>query len=296
MISLKRFLLTSPLLVALVGIASAATTEYVEVGGSVMTKGVLGILISLGIENWVTATQAYYCYNLISIAIIIFIAAMSGPRSEAAFTIITPIFAGLFVYFGWMRLATPSQTQGLFYLIVMMAVFGIIIYMNDQNKQNYGTIGPGSKVFNIAIFLALFGACLTLISGFSVAGLIAPQSQPLPGTCPIGQTGVSCDQFHNIDVTTTTNSLKSASVLDVGGAGSWVLENSGKLLIVLINTLIGVFAFPIILGNTLNGIAPGITSSPPYIALIGLLQLVVIYIYVIGAYEFLTKAPAGSTL
>jgi hypothetical protein len=178
----------------------------------------------------------------------------------------------------------------------MMAVFGIVIYMNDQNKQSYGTVGPGSKVFNIAIFLALFGASLTLISGFSVAGLVAPQSQPLPGTCPIGQTAIGCDQFHNIDVTTTTNSLKSASVLDVGGAGSWILENGAKLLIILINTLIGVFAFPLILGNTLNGIAPGITGSPAYIAIVGLLELGILYIYIIGAYEFLTKAPAGSTL
>ena len=100
---------------------SAASLSRTVVSGTVMTKGLLGILISLGIENWVSVTHAYYLYNLISISIIIFIAAMSGPRSEAAFTIIVPIFAGLFTYFGWLRLATPAQTQGLFYLIVMMA-------------------------------------------------------------------------------------------------------------------------------------------------------------------------------
>ena len=272
------------------------TVEIITVGGSVMTKGLLGILISLGIENWVTPTQAYYCYNLISVAIIIFIAAMSGPRSEAAFTIITPIFAGIFMYFGWMRLATPSQTQGLFYLVVMMAVLGVIMYMNDQNRQNYGTVGPGSKLFNIAIFLALFGACSTLISGFSVAELVSPSSQPTPGTCPVGESGFSCDQFNNIDVTTTTNSLKSTSVLDVGGAAGWIVENGGKILIVLINTVIGVFAFPWILGSTLNGIAPGITTSPAYLAIITLLQLAIFYIYALSMYEFINRAPAGSTL
>jgi hypothetical protein len=267
--------------------------EHVVVGGAVMTKGLLGILISLGIENWVTTTQAYYCYNLISIAIIIFIAAMSGPRSEAAFTIIVPIFAGLFTYFGWLRLATPAQTQGLFYLIVMMGVLGIIMYMNDQNRQNYGTIGPGSKLFNVAIFLALFGACLTLISGFSVAGLVSPQTQPVPGTCYVGST---CDQFHNIDVTTTTNSYKATSVVDIGSAAGWVLENGLKLTMGLVTILIGALFFPAIMYSTMNGLFPGISDSPAYIAVLGILQITVLLIYMVSMYEFFTKSPAGSTL
>jgi hypothetical protein len=269
------------------------TVETIVVGGAVMTKGLLGILISLGIENWVSATTAYYCYNLISVAIIIFIAAMSGPRSEAAFTIIVPIFAGLFTYFGWLRLATPSQTQGLFYLIVMMGVLGIIMYMNDQNKQNYGVVGPGSKLFNIAIFLALFGACLTLISGFSITGLVTPQAAPTPGTCYAGAT---CDQFNNIDVTTTTNSYKAAGALDVGNAAGWMAENGLKMAVGLINILAGALFFPAILYSTLNGLFPGIGSSTAYAAVLGFLQITVLLIYMIAGYEFFTKAPAGSTL
>jgi hypothetical protein len=272
------------------------TVETIVVGGAVMTKGLLGILISLGIENWVSASTAYYCYNLISVAIIIFIAAMSGPRSEAAFTIIVPIFAGLFTYFGWLRLATPSQTQGLFYLIVMMGVLGIIMYMNDQNKQNYGVVGPGSKLFNIAIFLALFGACLTLISGFSVTGLVTPSPIVVPGTCPIGQSTITCDQFHNIDVTTTTNSLKSSGSLDVGNAVGWMADNGLKMAVGLINILAGALAFPTILYFTLNGLFPGIGGSAAYAAVLGFLQITVIFIYIIAGYEFFTKAPAGSTL
>lgn len=269
------------------------TTEVILVGGAVMTKGLLGILISLGIENWVSTTTAYYCYNLISVAIIIFIAAMSGPRSEAAFTIIIPIFAGLFTYFGWLRLATPAQTQGLFYLIVMMGVLGVIMYMNDQNRQSYGTVGPGSKLFNVAIFLALFGACLTLLSGFSVAGLVTPQTAPTPGTCYVGST---CDQFHNIDVTTTTNSYKSTSVVDIGNAVGWMAENGLKLAMGLVTILIGALFFPAIMYSTLEGLFPGIGASPAYAAVLGILQITVLLIYMISMYEFFTKAPAGSTL
>ena len=267
------------------------TTELILVGGAVMTKGLLGILISLGIENWVSVTQAYYLYNLISISIIIFIAAMSGPRSEAAFCIITPIFASIFMYFGWLRLGTPSQTQGLFYLVVMMGLLGVLMYMNDQNRQNYGTIGPGSKLFNIAIFLALFGACLTLVSGFSI--FPAMSAQPVPGTCT---TGFSCDQFNNIDFTTTTSSMTSTSGLNIAGAAGWMVENGLKMGIVLINMVIGVFAFPVILNSTMNGIAPGISTNAVWLLFLSVLEVTVLIIYALNIYEFFTKAPAGSTV
>ena len=270
--TLKRMLMACIPLAALISTVSAHTNVTTVVGGAVMTKGLLGILISLGIENHLTSVQAIYCYNLISLCILIFIAAMSGPRSEAAFCIIVPIFAGLLLYFGWLQLATKAMTQNLYFLIVMMVVFGIMLYMNDQNKQNYGTIGPGSKVFNLAIYLALFGACLTLVSGFTVGGLNpAAQSQPLPGTC---QVGLPCDNFSNIDVTETTNTMKSASALDVGGAGTWMIENGFKFAIMAMNMLIGVFVFPLILGSTLNGIAPGISASPAYYVVAALHHLI----------------------
>jgi hypothetical protein len=291
--TMKWILITLFSFLMLITGVSASTTEHVVVGGTVMTKGLLGILISLGIENWVTTTQAYYCYNLISVAIIIFIAAMSGPRSEAAFTIIVPIFAALFTYFGWLRLATPSQTQGLFYLIIMMGVLGIIMYMNDQNKQNYGSVGPGSKMFNIAIYLALFGASLTMVSGFSIEGIGGVMPQPVPGTCSIG---LPCDEFNNIDFTTTRADLTDATGLNIAGAGLWMLENGYKMAIIMINIIIGALFFPTIVYSTMNNLFPGIGTSTVYLAVMAVLQVVVLFIYVISMYEFFTKAPAGSTL
>jgi len=266
--------------------------EHIIVSGVVMTKGLLGILISLGIENWVTATQAYYLYNLISVAIILFIAAMSGPRSEAAFTIIVPIFAGIFMFFGWMRLATPSQTQGLFYLVVIMGMLGVLMYMNDQNRQTYGTVGPGSKLFNVALFIALFTASLTVVSGFSI--FPTASTQPVQGTCAVGFT---CDAYNNIDFTTTSNSFKGAAGdIQAGSMLTGGLEMAWKMTLMVISILVGIFAFPLVLNSVMNGIAPGIVAYPAYILILGLLELGILFIYIIGILDFFGNRLAGSTL
>jgi PKD repeat protein len=267
----------------------SGTHDYISV--SVMTKGASGRLIPLGIENFVTATQATYLYNLISVCIILFIAAMSGPRSESAFTIIVPIFAGIFMFFGWLRLATPSQTTGLFYLVVIMGVFGVLMYMNDQNKEKYGTVGPGSKLFNVAVFLALFTASLTLASGFSI--FTVGDTQPVPGTCAAG---TSCDTYGNFDFTTTSSSLQSTGGLNIASAAGWMVDNGLKMAVVLINVIVGVFAFPLVLNGVLNGIAPGISTNATYLLFLAFLELLIVFVYVFGAYEFFSKAPAGSTL
>jgi len=267
--------------------------EHIVVSGVVMTKGLLGILISLGIENWVTPTQAYYCYNLISVAIILFIAAMSGPRSEAAFTIIVPIFAGIFMFFGWMRLSTPSQTQGLFYLVVIMAMLGVIMYMNDQNRQTYGSSGPGSKLFNLAVFLMLFTASLSVVSGFSIFPT-GTASQPTSGTCTVG---VTCDTYGNFDMTTTSSSLANAAAdIQAGSMLTGGLEMAWKMTLLVISILVGVLYFPITLNPIMNGIAPGIIANSTYLLVVNFLALVVVIIYIVGILDFFSNKLAGSTL
>jgi len=291
--TLKWILVSCLSLALLIPGVNAVTISHTVVSGTVMTKGLLGILISLGIESWVTITQAYFLYNLISVSIILFIAAMSGPRSEAAFTIIVPIFAALFMFFGWMRLSTPSQTQGLFYLVVIMAMLGVIMYMNDQNRQNYGTGGPGSKLFNIAVFLMLFTASLTVVSG----GALFPDSsatQPVPGSCSVGTT---CDTYGNFDMTATSTSLSgAASDIQAGSMLTGAIEMAWKMTLLIVSILVGVLYFPLTLNPIMNGIAPGIITNATYLVVVNFLALVVVIIYILGLYEFFSSKIAGSTL
>lgn len=293
MINYRRLLIAGLILLGLVASVSAAD-YHTLVAGSVVTKGLLGILVSLGLEYWVTATQAMYLYNLISVSFILVIAAMSGPRSEAAFCILVPIMAGMFMGFGWLKLATVSATNALFILIVCMALFGIFIYMNEQNREKYGVIGPGSKMFNLAFYLVLFSIALTVVSGFNVVPM--KSTQPISGTC---QVGFTCDQFGNIDFTTTSNALKSSTtggLLGVASMAWWNAEMIYNAVILLINIIVGIFAFALVLNQTMNGIFPGISSAGAYVALMVGMQVVIWAIYILGLHDYVTKASAGSTL
>lgn len=268
------------------------STEVIIVSIDVLTKGATGVLIPLGFENYVNAQTATYLYNLISISFILFIAGFSSQRSEAAFCIITPMMAGMFEFFGWFRAATASEQTGLVVLTIICALLGIFIYMNDQNRQNYGSGGAGSKVIAVALMLALFSGCFTMVSEFN----ILPGGNPMPasGTCAAG---FACDQYNNIDFATT-----SAQFGNNGGLGGDALSAVAMLpgailgmLILVLKMLIGIFAFPIILNGLMSGLYPGIASNGMYLMFLSVMEVVILSIYVMGTLELIRGSP-GATI
>jgi hypothetical protein len=274
--------------------------ENVVVAGSVMMKGAAGVLIPLGIELFVDGAATAFLYNLLSVSVILFIAAMSGPRSEAAFCIVIPIFAGIFESFGWLtvtdsvtHLPSPSATSGLIVLTIIMGIFGVFIYMNEQNKQNYGTAGPGSKLFNIAFFLMCFTAALTAVSGFTI--FPGGATQPISGTCAVG---LPCDSFNNIDFTSAISSIGNSGGLLATVITELTALASASLAMIrlIINIMIGVVAFPLVLNSTLNGIFPGISANAAYAAFLVFIELGIVLIYAQGFFELLWKPSPGTTI
>jgi hypothetical protein len=266
------------------------TTELIIVGVDVMVKGLTGVLIPLGFDAFVSSTQAMYLYNLIAISLLFFIAAFSGPRSEAAFCIIIPIFAGMFELFGWLRMPTAAQQSSLVVLTIITALLGVFIYMNDQNRQTYGT-ATGSKVVVVALFLMFFSGALTLTSGFSI--FPAGDNQPVPGTCAAG---FACDAFNNIDFSTSSGALAQNGGL--GGSISTALNTipgaTVGAFILLLNILVGVFAFPVVLNGVMEGIWHGISGNALYVIFLGIMELVILVIYALGYYELLRGTPGGT--
>jgi hypothetical protein len=301
MINLKRVFIPVILLLAMVGFASAVEYQELIVSGSVITKPLLGLLISLHIEDYVSQVDAVYIYNLISVSVILFIAAMSGPRSEAAFCIVVPIFAGIFEWFGWLRATDaathmPSNTAqlGLMALTVVMGLFGVFLYMNDQNRQNYGTAGPGGKWMNIAIFIALFSVAGNFISGVA----IFPSdhaTQPFLGQCVAG---VQCDTYGNIDMNKSVDSARGVSGANTDAVS--VVAMLGNLaigLVMMIVTIaVGMLALPLILNNIMVGIFPWLFGNTTLGLFIVLMEPVILYIYYLGALDLFYKPMPGTTL
>jgi PKD repeat protein len=264
----------------------------VIVGVSVITKGITGIMVPLGFETWTSAAQAKYCYNLISVCILFVIAAFSSPRKESTFLIIVPIFTGLLLWFGWIQLATASATTGFMFTVVVLGLLGVVLHMNDRNRELYGTGGPGSKLITTALFIAFFSIGLTLSSGFTIfpAGdIIAP-----PGTCV---SGMACDTtFNNIDFSTMSGSLEQNY-----GLGGNVVSALAALpgitilaLTTLINVVVGVLVFPVILNAVLEGIWHGITANPVYLLFLAALEVVILFIYITGIYELYSGRSGGT--
>jgi hypothetical protein len=267
--------------------------ENIVVSGAIIMKGPAGVLIPLGIEMFVSGAATTYLYNLLAVSIILFVAAMSGPRSEAAFCIVVPIFAGITELFGWLRMSTSTGQAGLIALTVIMGIFGVFMYMSDQNKQLYGTYGPGSKLFNVAFYLLFFSAALTLISGFSVFPIGA--TQPINGTCAAGFT---CDAFNNIDFSSSIGSISHSGGLGQSVISAVVAIPAAGLaaLILILNLVVGVLVFPVVLNSTLNGIFPGISSVAGYIVFLGVMELVILLIYAQGFFNLLWKPVTGDSL
>jgi len=266
--------------------------EHAIVAIDVMTKGLTGVLIPLGFDSYVSLTTATYLYNLISISLILFIAGFSSQKSESAFMIIVPIFSGLFIFFGWFRAATVAETQGLVVLTIICALLGIFTYMNDQNRTTYGSGGPGSKLINVALMLALFTGCFTLVSDFN----ILPGGHPMPvtGTCAAG---FSCDAYNNIDFTTTSAAFSGNAGLsgDIVSAVAGLAAAIPTIIVMVLKMLVGVFAFPVILNGIMNGLYPGLVTNTVYLAFLGLMEVVILAIYLLGIAEFLRSSP-GSTI
>jgi len=266
--------------------------EHVLVGIDVTVKGLSGVLIPLGFDAYVTNTQAFFLYNLIAVALLFFIVAFSGSKSEAAFCVLIPLFAGLFQWFGWLRMADSSQQSSLVVLTIICGLLGVFIYMNEQNKKTSGLPAPGSKLITVALFLMFFSAALTMTSGFTIFSPGA--SQPVPGTCAAG---FSCDQYHNIDFETTSASLSQNQGLG-GGVASAIAALPGAVvgaIILLLNIMVGVFLFPVVLNGIVEGIWHGVSGNVMYLGFLACLELAILVVYVLGFYELIRGAP-GSTI
>jgi hypothetical protein len=262
--------------------------DYVSI--DVIVKGTAGILVPLGLENYLTGQTLIDAYNLISVALILFFGGFSSQKSEAAFCVATPLVAGMLMLFGWFRGYTATETAGMFVVLVMMGLLGVFIYMTDQNRATYGSGGPGSKIVTIAVMLALFGACYSFVSYipmFQESSVI-----PTPGSCAAG---LPCDEFNNIDFSTTSSMFGENAGLG-SGAISLVTALPGAILafiLVLIKIIAGVFLFPVMLGFVMEGVFPGITSNPLYLSFLVMLEVALVICYVVGLLA-IVRGESGS--
>lgn len=267
------------------GVQTASATEYTTMSSAMMFKTTAGLLLPLGIENWLTASETIMYYNYIAIALILVVAAFAGQSNESRFTLFVPIFTALMVFVGWLQAPDPTTYWG---MIVGCILLGALMYVNDMNHEKYGLSGPGSKLITIAFMIIAFEASVTLMStqGFNIfpeLGNSGMQQQSL--TC--NGYGYQCDASGNIMLSASVNGISNAggANLDIVSIGVWALYAAIGVILFLIKIVAAVLLFSVVLVAAY----PALGASPQALLILGVMQLVIWAIYSVAFYNWYAK-------
>ena len=143
------------LLLLLVGFVSAGTVYDTQAAG-VTGKGASGVLVPLGIP-----ITYVYLYTWISLCILFLIAASASQRNGEFWAILLPLFAAMFVWWGWLVMPTEAGMG----IIIMAAVLAIGIYFKGKQQAAFGIAGPGSPFLNIVFWMIIMQASIGFING-----------------------------------------------------------------------------------------------------------------------------------
>ena len=269
-------------LLFLIGIASAS---YTTMANSIMFKTPLGLLLPLGIENWVPAADAVMYYNYIAISLIFFIAAGAGSSNESRFTVFVPIFAALMVFIGWLQAPDPTNYWG---MIIGCILLGALMYLNDMNHEKYGLPGPGSKLLTVVFMIIVFEASVTLMSTqglnlFPELGNGGLQQQSL--TC--NGYGYQCDANGNMMLAASVSSVSNVggANIDLASIGSWLLQAGIGAFVFLIKIVAAVLLFSVVL----YAAYPALAASSQAVLFLVVMQVVIWAIYSVAIFNWLFK-------
>ena len=273
-----RILLLTIVMLALVGAVSAAT-ENVSAGSSLVCKGPYDILVSLGIEYILPIAQARVFYNWISVIGLTCIAAMASQRTTRFFGILVPVFAALFMYFGWFTMNDPASPEKLWGVVVIATVIAVAVYMKGSLHERFGIAGPGAMVFNVVFYIIILQA----VVGFVNSTAIWSGAQAAPSTT---------SEYTNVELTQKmTDVNENAGAIDTLSADASMLMGLAIGVIkMFVSMAFALAAFTVVIGL----LYPWIPSSIYGAGFLVLMQLGIYLMYYIGAMAFFRNSTVGA--
>ena len=262
---------------------SASTVTSVAAGASATMTGSLGLLVDLGIENvpGVTTAQAKFYYNIISFALVIWLAWVADEPSSAEFGVLCVGVSALTAWFGWFTTPNPVGQWG---LIIMCAVITVILYMTEKKRMLFGINGAGDPLIQILVFILLFQATIGLVNGTGI--FEAGQTVATPADCA-NNVYTNCTingnvQLANIGTNTGTNSNIVSSTFSYL---TTIVTVGWNILVLIIELLVSVSCFAYVLYSTY----PWIASSATAVIFVGILQLGIWLIYFLAIFRYIWK-------
>lgn len=267
-------------------VQAVSASNFVTQANVITFTNPLGLMIPLGIENYVPVADAIMYYNYIAVGLIMTVAAFAGQTNESRFAFFIPIFAGLMVFIGWLHAPDPTTYIG---MIIGCILLGALMYINDMNHEKYGLPGPGTKLLTIVMMIIVFEASVTLMStsGLNIFPELGGDSGLHQQNLTCNGYGYSCDANGNImlaaSIATVNN--QGGSNLDVVSIATWAVQAMIAVLQFLIKVVAAVLLFSVVLVTAY----PALAGSPQALLFLGIMQLVIWAIYVVAFFNWFFK-------
>ncbi len=268
----------------LVASASATLVNTTAAGTASTMLGAGGYLIDLGIENvpGVTTAQAKFYYNIISIALVLWLAWVADEPSSSYFCIIGVGIAAFCAYAKWFTTPNPGGEWG---LIVMCALLSVLMYMTEKKRIQFGINGAGDPLIQIVVFILILQSTIGLINGAGIFS--AGTTVATPSNCANGSvTYTNCVINGNVELTNIAQNSGSQNI--VGQTFNYittVVTMGWNLLVLVVQLLISVACFALVLFQTY----PWIADSPQAVLLVGVMQVMIWIIYMLAIFRYVWK-------
>ena len=268
---MKRLLILL-LACVLIGVVSADTTTYATQGAGETDKGESGVLVPIGIP-----VQLVYVYTWISLGFLFLIAAGASQKNGEFWAILLPIFASMFVWWGWLVMPT-TQGIGIIFISGMLAIG---IYFKGKQQEKFGIAGPGSPFLNIVFWMVIVQASIGLINATDL----------FSGT---GNSSVTPLEYQNVDLTTAVPEVAKTggffqdltSDLYLLGTGAW------SAMTMMWEVLISIVYFK----SLVLSIAPFLADVALVSTFLDVLTVAIDFIILVAVWMWLFKPPMGETV
>lgn len=267
----RRYLILVLLALLLVGVASAYT-QYEEQYAGETGKGTDGVLVPLGIP------PAYlYIYTWISLCVLFLIAASASQRNGEFWAILLPLFAAMFVWWGW--LVMPVQ-QGMG-IIVMAAILAMGVYFKGKQQEKFGIAGPGSPFLNIVFWMIIIQASIGFINATGMFTFM-------------GNSAVTPTAYQNVDLTTSVP--KYAQTGGIGGEFVSTMFFAAQAVVAAMTMMWKVLMGIIWFKYLVLSIAPFLSEYAIVDLFLNVISVGIDFIIAVAVWMWLFKPPIGENI
>jgi hypothetical protein len=258
----------------------------VEFSSGVTFTNILGLRVPLGFEQVVPHAWAMLFYNIIFIALLMFVAGY-GSRYNARYTLMSIIaLAGIMWWFGWASFYN-SVTDTVDWMrplnmIILSSMLGGALYLKDANKEAFGSAGgAGSTLMNVLYYFILLQTAIGLVN---MTGVWDNNSAATPTEYQYNNANVEAQvtQQNNI------GGFLGGVISDTQAMANLAVQ-SGQMLLKIIN---GIAGYTGVITNAF----PWVTQSAPAMAFVNALGIIIILLDMWFVILLFTRPPAIDNL